>query len=267
MITSEVSSFAESIRRIVTDHPTRGRWSPGCATSDVEPVVQRRLEQVGWYDLAHPEAHSFVGPAARELGRGLVAVRELDVLLGGSPYVAGLTRHASTGDPAVVPLRDGLRIARIEATEAVPYGDSIGAARASVVDDRAIPHADAQHRESAWIAATIGYLAGLTREAVRMAVSYAQSREAFGATLFDIESVQHRLADAASTGDGLWLLAEDSPDLDALAYAGPAGCAAVAECHQVMGAIGFTLEFPLQRFSRRARAVQLWSDAWIDARS
>ena len=29
------------------------------------------------------------------------------------------------------------------------------------------------------------------------------------------------------------------------------------------GAIGFTLEFPLQRAYRRARAVQLWADAFL----
>ena len=36
---------------------------------------------------------------------------------------------------------------------------------------------------------------------------------------------------------------------------------------QVAGAIGFTLEFPLQRAYRRARAVQLWADAFLTAPS
>jgi hypothetical protein len=36
-----------------------------------------------------------------------------------------------------------------------------------------------------------------------------------------------------------------------------------AACQQVADATGFTLEFPLQRAYRRARAVQLWADALI----
>jgi butyryl-CoA dehydrogenase len=46
-----------------------------------------------------------------------------------------------------------------------------------------------------------------------------------------------------------------------LAHAGEAACQATALCQQVVGAIGYTLEFPLQRAFRRARAVRIWGDA------
>jgi alkylation response protein AidB-like acyl-CoA dehydrogenase len=36
--------------------------------------------------------------------------------------------------------------------------------------------------------------------------------------------------------------------------------------HMVFGAIGFTLEFPLQRYSRRAKALGSFVDGWIDQR-
>jgi alkylation response protein AidB-like acyl-CoA dehydrogenase len=33
-----------------------------------------------------------------------------------------------------------------------------------------------------------------------------------------------------------------------------------ASCQQLVGAIGFTLEFPLRRAFRRARTLQLWAE-------
>jgi alkylation response protein AidB-like acyl-CoA dehydrogenase len=75
--------------------------------------------------------------------------------------------------------------------------------------------------------------------------------------------VQQRLAGAASTARGLALLADASPGRAALAHAGVAAVDVTAACQQVVGAIGFTLAFPLQRASRRARALQLWGDAFL----
>jgi alkylation response protein AidB-like acyl-CoA dehydrogenase len=98
-----------------------------------------------------------------------------------------------------------------------------------------------------------------------MPLEYARHREAFGKALTELDTVQQRLAEAATRTSGLLLLAEQVADADGLAYGGPAACAVLAECHQVLGAIGYTLEYPLQRYSRRARAIQLWADAWIGA--
>ncbi|MFF0371169.1 MULTISPECIES: acyl-CoA dehydrogenase family protein [unclassified Micromonospora] len=265
---TEVAAFTSSIRSIVADHCSPGPWRPGSTEDDQLPALRKHLASAGWFDLADdPQALPFLGPAAVELGRGPAALHELDALLGGSPFVSGMTRYAEPGDRAIVPGGDGLRVATVAAVERVPYGDSIAAARAQINDGELMDAAEAGRREAAWVTATVGYLAGLTAEALRLALEHTTTRQAFGGTLAGLASVQQRLADAALCADGLLLLAEGSPDLDALAYAGPAACAAVAECHQVVGAIGYTLEFPLQRYSRRARAIHLWADAWIEARS
>lgn len=268
MRSPEVTSFAESIRAIVTDHATPSTWAPGACGDDLSPELSRHLENAGWNELGQDEdTLAFAGAAGAELGRGLVALREIDRLLGGSPYVSGMTRYAETGAPAFVPTHDGILAARIVSAEAVPYGDHIGACRAIVDDGTVLDPGDAQRRERTWVAGTIGYLGGLVTAALGIALDHIRTRQAFGATLASLESVQQRVADAALCADGLLLLAEDAHGLDALAYAGPASCAALAECHQVVGAIGYTLEFPLQRFSRRARSIQLWADSWIAARS
>jgi alkylation response protein AidB-like acyl-CoA dehydrogenase len=60
---------------------------------------------------------------------------------------------------------------------------------------------------------------------------------------------------------GARLLAEDAPGADALAHSGAAVAQACAACQQVTGAIGFTLEYPLHRYTQRARALATWNDA------
>ena len=54
-------------------------------------------------------------------------------------------------------------------------------------------------------------------------------------------------------------MADDLPGADALAHAGEAA-ERLAICMQVTGALGFTMEFPLQRAYRRMRAARSWAD-------
>jgi len=41
----------------------------------------------------------------------------------------------------------------------------------------------------------------------------------------------------------------------------------ISHGHLVFGAVGFTLEFPMQRYSRRAKALGSFVDGWIDQRT
>ena len=76
--------------------------------------------------------------------------------------------------------------------------------------------------------------------------------------------MQQLLAGAATKVRGVRLLAGEHPSPDALAHAGPAVAESCAACHQVTGAIGFTLEYPLHRYTQRARALAVWNDALLD---
>ena len=120
-----------------------------------------------------------------------------------------------------------------------------------------------QTASRAWVAASVGYLGGLGQEALDLTVDYVRQRRAFGSTLAALAPVQQLLAGAATAVRGVVLLADSCPDSDALAHAGPAVAAACAACHQVTGAIGFTLEYPLHRFTQRARAAAVWNDALL----
>ena len=267
MLSDEVAEFAASISALVAANPTPDRWRPGSLEGDEVPRLHELLEAVGWHELGRDEdSLAFVAPAAVALGRGLVALSELDALLGGSPMVGGLVRYLAPGGTALVRERSGIRALRLVVADPVAYGDSW--AVRSVIETEELASLEpvlAARRERAFIAASVGYLAGLASEAVSIAVGHAREREAFGKTLAQLDTVQQRLAEAATESDGLLLLAEGNAGVEALAYAGPAACAVLAHCHQVLGALGYTLEFPLQRYSRRARAVQLWADGWIEA--
>ena len=107
-------------------------------------------------------------------------------------------------------------------------------------------------------------MAGLGEAGLALAVEHTRARIAFGRPLAELEPVQQLLADAATLVEGLRLLCAQPPSADALAHAGEALVRASAACQQVTGALGFTLEFPLQRVYRRARALQSWADAVLD---
>jgi hypothetical protein len=295
-VIAEAADFAASVA-LAADRTLRppDAWRPGVPADDAVPALSHALKAAGWLDLAEDaELAPMAGPAGIELGRRLAPLRDLDSLLGGSPLIVaragaapgatpmkgGVATPAARGaDAGAAPLGavgglvrggaevgvvlDGATLARHALLAAAPvaYGDDAGVHRVTAAHTlRAVP---AEPALSAWIAASTGYLAGLADHALQLALAHTKDRRAFGATLAALPPVQQRLADAATATRGLLLLAAERPGPAALAHAAAAAVEVTAACHQVTGAIGFTLEFPLQRASRRARAMQLWIDAFL----
>jgi hypothetical protein len=256
-VSVEARDFAESVaaaaeRTLVVAEP----WRPGAVLDDRSPALADALAALGWSELAHDGAPpGAAGAAGIELGLRLAPLHAVDLLLGASPLAGDLVRHAGAGDLAV----DGRHLRRIACAEPVAYGDAMGVQR--VLDSVAEGERD-ERAVAAWTEASVGYLAGLGQWALDQAVEHTRQRRAFGTVLAGLDPVQQRLADAATAVQGLRLVAEAGTGAVALAYAGPAIVDVTAACQQVVGAIGFTLEFPLQRAFRRARALQLWNDAF-----
>jgi crotonobetainyl-CoA:carnitine CoA-transferase CaiB-like acyl-CoA transferase len=266
--TEEAREFAATVAAIVERHPPHDPWKPGAAVSDADPALDAALAAAGWDDLATDERLlPLVAPAAAQLGRAFASLAPVDRLLGGALRVGDLARYAGADAPMVEPRAGTLWLTRASAVTPVPYTDALGIGWAGLVANSATKtaHPDggagmARARMEAWVAGSAGYLAGMAGEALRLALEHARSRRAFGAPLTALEPVQQMLADAATLADGLELLTADEPGLDALAYAGEAAERAIGICMQVTGALGFTLEFPLQRAYRRARALRTWND-------
>jgi hypothetical protein len=256
----EAREFAGTVAAIAARHPAPGDWRPGAAASDADPALDDALAAAGWDELGTDERLlAFAAPAAAALGRAFGSLAPVDRLLGGALRAGGLARYAQEGVTLVEPRAGELALARAERAVPVPYTDALGVARVEAGPGKA---AGGELRFAAWTAASTGYLGGMAEESLRLALEHARARQAFGAPLTALEPVQQMLADAATLVDGLGLLArEEVPGPDALAHAGEATERAVATCMQVTGALGFTLEFPLQRAYRRSRAARAWADA------
>jgi alkylation response protein AidB-like acyl-CoA dehydrogenase len=114
---------------------------------------------------------------------------------------------------------------------------------------------------------------GGARYALEITVQYAKDRKQFDKPLGAFQSIAHYLADASTAIDGAeqlvheaaWARAAGRP-IGRLApmarlFAGRTFRDVTAMAQQVFGGIGFTLDFDIQLYFRRAKALQLsWSD-------
>jgi alkylation response protein AidB-like acyl-CoA dehydrogenase len=123
---------------------------------------------------------------------------------------------------------------------------------------------------SLWQLLMAAALGGLRASALELGVSYVKARKAFGVIIGSFQAIQHRLADLAVAGDGAQLLmyeaawARDTGQPEAAALASmaflfTADCAfrTTRECLQFHGGYGFTLEYDIQLYFRRAKAWPL----------
>ncbi len=112
---------------------------------------------------------------------------------------------------------------------------------------------------------------GMGRAAMEIAARYANKREAFGRTIRKYEAVSFKVADcvmgldaarglvyrAGKVADaGSWCRKEVSM---AKAFGTEAGFNAVHEAMQIMGGIGYTDVYPIERLYRDARLATIWT--------
>jgi alkylation response protein AidB-like acyl-CoA dehydrogenase len=113
-------------------------------------------------------------------------------------------------------------------------------------------------------------LVGLAQTALDMASSYAQQRRAFGVPIASFQTVQHRLADAVTdlegarllTYEAAWSADEGLEDASSLAvmtflFASQVAFHITAESLHLHGGYGYTLEYDIQLYFRRAKAWPL----------
>ncbi len=112
---------------------------------------------------------------------------------------------------------------------------------------------------------------GLGRAALEIAIRYADKREAFGRKIRRFEAVSFKVADCATQLDaarglvfraarvadtGAWCRKEVS---QAKFFATEAGFQAVHEAMQILGGIGYTDIYPIERLYRDARLATIWT--------
>ncbi|MDA8356689.1 MAG: acyl-CoA/acyl-ACP dehydrogenase [Actinomycetota bacterium] len=117
---------------------------------------------------------------------------------------------------------------------------------------------------------------GGARYALDITVQYARDRHQFGKPLGAFQAIAHDLSDAVTAVDGAeqlvheaaWARATGRPEADRLAAQAKLFACRVcrdvtAMAQQVFGGIGFTVEFDIQLYFRRAK---LWQLSWSDDR-
>ena len=119
---------------------------------------------------------------------------------------------------------------------------------------------------------------GGARAALDLAVDYAKTRQQFDKPLGAFQALAHYLADAATAVDGAQTLtweaawarteARDVAQLAPMAklYAGRTFRDVTATAVQIFGGVGFTVDFDIQLYFRRAKSLQLnwWDDRHLE---
>ncbi len=116
---------------------------------------------------------------------------------------------------------------------------------------------------------------GGAERALELTVEYAKQRKQFDKPLGAFQAIAHYLADASTKIDGgktlvyeaAWARSESRPAGALPAMAKLFACQTyrdvTAMCQQVWGGVGFTIEYDIQLFFRRAKQLQL---SWWDTR-
>jgi alkylation response protein AidB-like acyl-CoA dehydrogenase len=111
---------------------------------------------------------------------------------------------------------------------------------------------------------------GIAQAAYDVARGYAQEREQFGRRIGDFQAIQWKLADMATEIDAArlltyraaWLKQEGRPHTaegaKAKLFASEMARRQTAEAIQILGGVGYTKEFPVERFYRDAKITEIY---------
>lgn len=201
--------------------------------------------------------------------------------------VAGVllvTVSTSDGEPAIVAIdtnTDGLTYTRHRASLNSDPMFQVQFSNVTVTEERILARGDAANTalEKALEVATLISLAeavGACQEILRLATEHAKVREQFGQAIGSFQAVSHPLADMRIHTDVLGLLTKEaawkhdqgqSASLEIAStkvFANDIVADIALDGHRLHGAIGYSSEYDLQLFTRRAKA---FSVAWGDNHS
>jgi alkylation response protein AidB-like acyl-CoA dehydrogenase len=114
---------------------------------------------------------------------------------------------------------------------------------------------------------------GIAQGAVDYATGYLKERKAFGRPIAEFQGLQFMLADMAMkteasralTYRACAIIDEGDPDGEltsagamAKCFAGDTAMAVTVDAVQLLGGVGYTIEFPMERFMRDAKITQIY---------
>ena len=250
----------------------------GLGLSDVDLVLL--LEETGYFAVPGPVVeHAAVGvPVMSDPAPAVTGDVTVTAGFGEEPFALG----ADGADLLVLcGGGDDLHLVGRDDVELVPCASVDGARRMSEVrwvpsDATRIGGADAAATAfDRGVLGTAAQLVGLARRMIDMTVEYAGQRYQFGAPIGSFQAVKHHLADARIALEfarplvyrGAWSLTHDQSPASAhvsmaKATASDAAMLASRKALQCHGAMGYSYEYDLHLFAKRAWAL---AAAWGDA--
>ncbi|MCB9727247.1 MAG: acyl-CoA/acyl-ACP dehydrogenase [Deltaproteobacteria bacterium] len=244
------------------------------------------LEETGFAALSEPvvETVAVAGPLLEECGATALLARWAPAIAGGrarvglgldgQPYVEGADRadlllmeragelHALTPERALLTAQASVDGARRLFT--VQWAEGTGT---RVAQGEMAARALARARLRATLG-TAAQLIGLGARCVELAVEYAKVRTQFGRPIGAFQAVQHKLVDAfaalamarPAVYRAAWSLDRGDPEVDlhvsmAKAQASDAATLCTRSALQCHGAIGYTTEYDLHLYMKRAWAL------------
>jgi len=250
----------------------------GLTVLDVVLIV----EEAGYAALPEPLVeHALVAvPVLDDPARA--AAGEITVTASlGDPYVL----YGESADAIVVDDDDLLYVVdRADAMLAPAAGIDASRRLAWVEWDPATPVGDEATRHAAFDRGALGaaaQLVGLARRMLDLTVEYAKERQQFGVPIGSFQAVKHHLADSRIAIEfarplvyrAAWSVTQGDPDASthvsmAKALASDAAMLTATQALQCHGAIGYSYEYDLHLFMKRAWALAAtWGDAaWHRAR-
>ena len=231
-------------------------------------VAARLLGALGGADTAELLDRVVAGKAVVSLAFRDIAEEPVQWVAGGAVAEAVIARSGE--QIVVVRIPEGERKAEANlASTPIAELRFAGAPRTPLAGDAAGRRAFAQAIEE-WKLLMAAALAGLSREAIRLAAAYARERLAFGQPIGTYQGISHPLADLISEVDGgkyfNWKtirdIADGKPEAGAeislaLWWNADTASRAVAQALQTFGGYGLTTDYDIHLYNLRAKAWPL----------
>ena len=180
-------------------------------------------------------------------------------------------RHDGAGGRIVIagPGHDVERPKQTLAALAIGHADLTGA---TVLAEGPAAATAFDEARADWQVLTAATLAGVAAAGLHLGVQYAKTRHQFGQPIGAFQALAHQLADAAALVDGAQLLVHEAAwaadtgnprrhglAAMAAAFAGRAARQATDRSLHAHGGYGYTVEYDIQLYFRRAKALSLLS--------
>lgn len=287
-------SVREALRRVCPPETVRAAWDedgvdlwPALAETGLFSVLAPQPEGLGlgMVDLALPlEEVGRAAVPAPVTQTAAVAVPllaaakhgDLAAVVSGAKRVAVCDRgRAVDADRADLFLAVGpAHVHILEGPETIPLETVDGGLRLFSVEGVAAPFADDTDAFDRALVGTSAQLLGLARHMLDVTVEYARVRTQFGRAIGSFQAVKHHLADALLRLEfatpvvhrAAWSIDQSHPDRSvhasmAKVYASEAAVLVAEKALQCHGAIGYSFEYDLHMWMKRAWAL---AEAWRD---